>query len=107
MKLSMPLSYAGGFAESARQTAELEKVGLDTVWVAEAYGFDAPEHDGLSGGATERVEIGAAILPIFTRTPTLDRHDGGRDRRPLRRSLRPRPRCLRAAGDRGLPRRAL
>ncbi len=71
MKLSMPLSYAGGFAESARQTAALEKVGLDTVWVAEAYGFDAPSMMGYLAARTEKVEIGAAILPIFTRTPTL------------------------------------
>jgi F420-dependent oxidoreductase-like protein len=67
----MPLSYAGGFAESARQAAELEKVGLDTVWVAEAYGFDAPSFMGYLAAKTERVEIGAAILPIYTRTPTL------------------------------------
>src|ERR1700729_3545967 len=67
----MPLSYAGGFAESARQTAELEKVGLDTVWVAEAYGYDAPSLMGYLAAKTERVEIGAAILPIYTRTPTL------------------------------------
>jgi F420-dependent oxidoreductase-like protein len=67
----MPLSYAGGFAESARQTAELEKVGLDTVWVAEAYGFDAPSMMGYLAARTETVEIGAAILPIYTRTPTL------------------------------------
>ncbi len=67
----MPLSYAGGFAESARQTAELEKVGLDTVWVAEAYGYDAPSMMGYLAAKTERVEIGAAILPIYSRTPTL------------------------------------
>ena len=71
MKLSMPLSYAGGFTESARQVAELEKVGLDTVWVAEAYGYDAPSMMGFLAAQTERVEIGAAILPIYTRTPTL------------------------------------
>jgi F420-dependent oxidoreductase-like protein len=71
MKLSMPLSYAGGFAESARQVAELEKVGLDVVWVAEAYGYDAPSLMGYLAARTERVEIGAAILPIYTRTPTL------------------------------------
>ena len=71
MKLSMPLSYAGGFAESARQVAALEKVGLDTVWVAEAYGYDAPSLMGYLAAKTERVEIGAAILPIYTRTPTL------------------------------------
>ncbi|HEX3795384.1 MAG TPA: LLM class F420-dependent oxidoreductase [Acidimicrobiales bacterium] len=71
MKLSMPLSYAGGFAAAARLTAELEKVGLDTVWVAEAYGYDAPSLMGYLAATTERVEIGAAILPIYTRTPTL------------------------------------
>jgi F420-dependent oxidoreductase-like protein len=67
----MPLSYAGGFQESARQVAVLEKVGLDTVWVAEAYGYDAPSLMGFLAAKTERVEIGAAILPIYTRTPTL------------------------------------
>ena len=36
----MQLSYAGGFKESAQQVADLEKAGLDLVWVAEAYGFD-------------------------------------------------------------------
>jgi F420-dependent oxidoreductase-like protein len=71
VKLSMPLSYAGGFAESARQAAELEKVGLDIVWVAEAYGYDAPSMMGYLAAKTERVQIGAAILPIYTRTPTL------------------------------------
>jgi F420-dependent oxidoreductase-like protein len=67
----MPLSYAGGFQESARQVAALEQVGLDTVWVAEAYGYDAPSLMGFLAAKTERVEIGAAILPIYTRTPTL------------------------------------
>ena len=40
MQISMQLSYAGGFKESAEQVADLEKAGLDLVWVAEAYGFD-------------------------------------------------------------------
>ena len=42
MKLSMPLGYAGNFAESARQVVALEAAGLDVVWVAEAYGYDGP-----------------------------------------------------------------
>jgi len=71
MKLSMTLGYAGGFEASARQATELEKVGLDLVWVAEAYSFDAPSFMGYLAAKTERVDIGAAILPIFTRTPTL------------------------------------
>ena len=42
MKISTQLSYAGGFMETVAEVQELEKAGLDTVWVAEAYGFDAP-----------------------------------------------------------------
>jgi F420-dependent oxidoreductase-like protein len=71
VKLSMTLNYAGGYAESARQAAELEKVGLDVVWVAEAYSFDAPSFMGYLAAKTERLEIGSAILPIYSRTPTL------------------------------------
>jgi F420-dependent oxidoreductase-like protein len=71
MKVSMSLSYAGGFKESANQAVALEKAGLDTVWVAEAYGFDAVSLMGYLAAVTETVEIGAAILPIYTRTPSL------------------------------------
>jgi F420-dependent oxidoreductase-like protein len=71
MKLGMPLSYAGGFKEAARQAAELEQAGLDMVWVAEAYGFDGVSFMGYLAAVTDRVEIAAGILPIYTRTPTL------------------------------------
>ncbi len=71
MKLGMQLQYSGGFKESARQVAEYEQAGLDIVWVAEAYGFDAPSFMGYLAATTERVEIAAGILPIYTRTPTL------------------------------------
>ncbi len=71
MKISTTLSYAGGFKEAAREVAEMEKAGLDLVWVAEAYGFDSPSLMGYLAALTETVEIGSAILPIYTRTPTL------------------------------------
>lgn len=71
MKLGMPLSYAGGFKESAEQVAGLEKAGIDQVWVAEAYGFDGVSLMGYLAAVTERVEICAGILPVQTRTPTL------------------------------------
>jgi F420-dependent oxidoreductase-like protein len=71
MKISMTLNYAGGHEQSAKQAAELEKVGLDIVWVAEAYSFDAPTFMGYLAAKTERLEIGSAILPIYSRTPTL------------------------------------
>lgn len=71
MKIAMALSYAGGFEEAARRVADYERAGLDLVWVAEAYGYDAPSFMGYLAARTERVGIGAGILPIYTRTPSL------------------------------------
>jgi F420-dependent oxidoreductase-like protein len=71
MKIATTVSYAGGFKESVRQVSEMEKAGLDLVWVAEAYGFDGPSLMGFLAAVTDRVEIGSAILPIYSRTPTL------------------------------------
>src|SRR4051794_41951326 len=71
MQLSMPISYAGGFEESARQVQALEKAGLDIAWVAEAYGYDGVSYMGYLAAKTEHVQIGSGILPLYTRTPTL------------------------------------
>jgi F420-dependent oxidoreductase-like protein len=86
MKLSMPLMYAGNPREAADQVAALEQAGLDGVWVAEAYGFDGPTLMGYLAARTETVEIGSAILNIYSRTPGallqtaagLDNVSGGR-----------------------------
>jgi F420-dependent oxidoreductase-like protein len=71
MQVSMQLSYSGSFEQSAQQAVELEQAGLDLLWVAEAYSFDAPSFMGYLAAKTDRVQIGAGILPIYTRTPTL------------------------------------
>jgi F420-dependent oxidoreductase-like protein len=71
MQLSMQIEYAGGHLESARRVADLERAGLDIAWVAEAYSFDAVSYMGFLAAKTERVQIGAGILPIYSRTPTL------------------------------------
>ena len=71
MKLSTQLNYAGGFKEAVDQVAELEKVGLDIVWVAEAYSFDAVSSMGYLAARTNTVQIASGILPLYSRTPTL------------------------------------
>jgi alkanesulfonate monooxygenase SsuD/methylene tetrahydromethanopterin reductase-like flavin-dependent oxidoreductase (luciferase family) len=71
MRLSMQVGYAGSHKESAALVAELEQVGLDVAWIAEAYSFDAPSYMGYLAAKTNRVEIAAGILPLYTRTPTL------------------------------------
>jgi F420-dependent oxidoreductase-like protein len=65
------LSYAAGFRQAAQEISELEKAGLDTVWVPEPYGFDAISQMGYLAAKTERVQIGSGVLPIYTRTPSL------------------------------------
>jgi len=71
MRLGMQISYSGDFKSAAQEVVDLEQAGLDIVWVAEAYTFDAVSQMGYLAAITERIEIGAAILPIYTRTPTL------------------------------------
>lgn len=71
MRIGMPLSYAGGFKETVEDLADYERAGLDIVFVAEAYSFDAVSQLGYIAAKTERLEIAAGILPIYTRTPSL------------------------------------
>jgi len=71
MKLSMPLMYAGNPRAAADSVAALEKAGLDTVWVAEVYGFDSPTLMGYLAAKTETIQIGSAIMNVYSRTPAL------------------------------------
>jgi F420-dependent oxidoreductase-like protein len=71
MKLSMMINYAGGFKQAVEQVVELEKVGLDQVFIAEAYSFDAVSQVGYLAAKTERVEIGTGILNVYSRTAAL------------------------------------
>lgn len=71
LQISTILAYSGGFTEAARSVAEMERAGLDLVWVAEVYGFDSPSLMGYLAALTERVQIGSGIMNIFSRTPSL------------------------------------
>jgi len=71
MRIGMFLSYAGGFAETVVELADYERAGLDIVFVPEAYSFDAVSQLGYIAAKTERVQIGAGIFPLYSRTPAL------------------------------------
>ncbi|GII90302.1 LLM class F420-dependent oxidoreductase [Sinosporangium siamense] len=71
MRIGMALNYAGGFKETVEELADYERAGLDIVFVAEAYSFDAVSQMGYIAAKTERLEIASGILPIYSRTPTL------------------------------------
>jgi F420-dependent oxidoreductase-like protein len=71
MKLAMAVNYAGDPLDAATQARELETRGVDLAWGAELYSFDAVSILGYLAASTERLELMAGILPIYSRTPTL------------------------------------
>jgi F420-dependent oxidoreductase-like protein len=68
MRLAMSLNYSGSFKEGVARVQELEKAGLDIVWVAEAYSFDAISQVGYLAAKTDRINIGTGIVNVYSRT---------------------------------------
>src|SRR6266568_1983666 len=71
MRLSTKLGYAEGFLIAAEHVVKMEEAGVDVVWVAEAYGYDAVSRLGYLAARTRRIQLGSGILPIYSRTPAL------------------------------------
>jgi F420-dependent oxidoreductase-like protein len=71
MRISGRLGYGDGFVKGVDRVVKLEEVGLDVVWVAEAYGNDAATRLGYLAARTKRVELASGIFPIYSRTPAL------------------------------------
>ncbi len=89
MKLGLSLGYAPPGTNPADLfplVEEAERLGFDSVWVAEAWGTDAVSVLGWLAAKTERIKLGSAIMQIPGRTPantamtaaTLDLLSGGR-----------------------------
>jgi F420-dependent oxidoreductase-like protein len=71
MKIATLVNYSDDPRSAAAQVKDLEAAGVDMVGVAEAYSFDAVSTLGFLAAHTERMELLSAILPIYSRTPTL------------------------------------
>ena len=89
MKLGLSLGYAPPGTNPADLfplVQEAERLGFDSVWVAEAWGTDAVSVLGWLAARTERIKLGSAIMQIPGRIPantamtaaTLDLLPGGR-----------------------------
>ena len=50
---------------------EAEKLGVDTVWTAEAWGQDAITPLAYLTGKTERIRLGTGIMQISARVPSM------------------------------------
>jgi F420-dependent oxidoreductase-like protein len=90
MRIGVMLAYWPWYtAEQQLELAVLaDELGLDSVWVAEAWGQDVVSTLGVFAGRTERIGLGTAIMQIPARQPaaaamaaaSLDVWSGGRMR---------------------------
>jgi F420-dependent oxidoreductase-like protein len=88
LKLGLNTGYwAGGPPPGAVEAiAEADRLGLDSIWTAEAYGSDCLTPLAWWGASTERVKLGTAIVQMSARQPaatamaamTMDHLSGGR-----------------------------
>jgi F420-dependent oxidoreductase-like protein len=87
MKLGLNIGYSGStIADVLPLVEHADRVGIDSLWAAEAYGSDAVTVLAYLAARTERIKLGSAILQMPARTPantamtamTLDALSGGR-----------------------------
>ena len=74
MRLGLNVGYSGLRGSSADDLAlvqEAERLGFQTVWVAEAYGSDAVSVLSWIAAQTSTIDIGSGILQIPARTPAM------------------------------------
>src|SRR3954466_5466796 len=90
MRAGLFLAYWPWFApdEQVALAVLADELGLDSVWISEAWGQDAVSVLGLLAGRTERIALGSGLMQIPARQPTaaamaaasLDVLSGGRFR---------------------------
>lgn len=74
MRLGLSLGYQTAWTTPADHLAfaqEAERLGYTVVWAAEAYGSDSPSMLAWIAGQTGRIDVGAAVMQIPARTPTM------------------------------------
>jgi F420-dependent oxidoreductase-like protein len=71
LKLGLNTGYwAGGPPPGAAEAiAEAERLGVDSIWTAEAYGSDCLTPLAWWGATTERLKLGTAIVQMSARQP--------------------------------------
>ena len=70
MKIGVSAHYSrGNISQQAKELIELEKAGVDVIWVAESYSFDSPSALGYLAAVTERVMLASGIMNFYSRTP--------------------------------------
>jgi F420-dependent oxidoreductase-like protein len=79
-------NFPGGWRESIEKVKIADRLGFDSIWLGETWGYDLVARMTELVIVTERIKIGAGIFNVFSRSPgviastvaTLDERSGGR-----------------------------
>ena len=72
MRLGLNLGYRGvSIVRDTTLVNEAERLGYDSVWIAEAYGADAVTPLAFLAARTESIRLGTAIMQMPARTPAM------------------------------------
>ena len=59
-----------GLRELVDQAKKMEALGLDNLWMANIFSFDAISTLGVIGWETQKIRLGTAVTPTYPRHPT-------------------------------------
>jgi F420-dependent oxidoreductase-like protein len=71
MRLGAGIGRADDPAAVKSKAKAYEDAGVDVLWAAELYSFDAVSMMGFLAAVTSRPQIGSSILPFYSRSPAL------------------------------------
>jgi F420-dependent oxidoreductase-like protein len=71
MKIAAYIERKGDIETTAAYVADLERAGLDMLWVNESYRLDVVSLIGFLAARTSQLEFGTGIVNVFSRTPAL------------------------------------
>jgi F420-dependent oxidoreductase-like protein len=71
--MKVGIGFGGGPVgeRSAQFVIEAEKLGVDSVWTAETWGFDAATPVGYLAAKTKTIKLGTGILQLGSRSPAM------------------------------------
>jgi F420-dependent oxidoreductase-like protein len=79
-------NFPGGWQQTIEKVRLADRLGYDSVWLGETWGYDLVARMTELVIATERIKVGAGIFNVYSRSPgviastmaTLDERSGGR-----------------------------
>ena len=69
MRIGISLNEAPTLDATVQQAVDAENDGFDSLWMAHIFGYDALTVLALAGTRTKRIELGTAVVPVYTQHP--------------------------------------